>query len=261
MTEAEWLNGGDPLAMSGVVWSETRTRLDRRLARFGVAICERVRPLIRHPAVSALLDRACRAADGGADPTLRMDGLNLGGRLEGGPRNGRTGAEWQVRRTQTESAEALASVAVPLTINGCFSPYGSWTGLDMGLPVLAMAAVRKRLPGVRVSIDDVFIPDRLPADPAWRRAYQAERDVQAALLRDITGNPFRPVAADPTWRTSTAVALAAAIHDGRAFDRMPVLADALEEAGCDNADALAHCRGALPHVRGCWVIDLLLNKQ
>ena len=51
------------------------------------------------------------------------------------------------------------------------------------------------------------------------------------------------------------------MHDDRAFDRLPILADALEDAGCDNADVLAHCRGEGPHVRGCWVVDLILGKQ
>jgi hypothetical protein len=55
--------------------------------------------------------------------------------------------------------------------------------------------------------------------------------------------------------------LAQAIYDDRAFDRLPILADALEEAGCDTADILAHCRGPGPHVRGCWVVDLILGKQ
>jgi hypothetical protein len=66
---------------------------------------------------------------------------------------------------------------------------------------------------------------------------------------------------DPAWRTSTAVALAEGMYTDRAFDRHPVLADALEDAGCDSADVLAHCRGDGLHVRGCWVVDLVLGKS
>lgn len=84
--------------------------------------------------------------------------------------------------------------------------------------------------------------------------------VQADLLRDVAGNPFRRVEADPSWRTRDVVALAEGIYEGRSFDRMPVLGDALEDAGCTNADVLAHCRGPGPHARGCWVADLLLGK-
>jgi hypothetical protein len=81
-----------------------------------------------------------------------------------------------------------------------------------------------------------------------------------ALFRDIFANPFHPVAFDPRWQSETTVALASAIYAERAFDRMPILADALEDAGCDNADILAHCRqpdGV--HARGCWVVDLVLG--
>jgi len=81
------------------------------------------------------------------------------------------------------------------------------------------------------------------------------------FFRDIFGNPFRPVAIDPRWQTETVVALATGIYAERAFDRMPILADALEDVGCDRADILNHCRGDGPHVRGCWVVDLLLGKS
>jgi hypothetical protein len=90
---------------------------------------------------------------------------------------------------------------------------------------------------------------------------QADSIAQAAILRDIFGNPFRPVALNPTRRTANVTALAQSIYDERAFDRLPILADALEDAGCDNADILNHCRQPGEHVRGCWVVDLLLGKD
>jgi hypothetical protein len=80
-------------------------------------------------------------------------------------------------------------------------------------------------------------------------------------LRDVFGNPFRPVTLDPAWRTANVVSLARAIYDERAFDRMPILADALEDAGCTSADVLEHCRRPGEHVRGCWVVDLVLGKE
>jgi hypothetical protein len=87
-----------------------------------------------------------------------------------------------------------------------------------------------------------------------------EKLYQTALVRDIFGNPFRPVAFDPRWRSAAVVGLAEAVYADREFDRLPVLADALEEAGCDHADVLAHCRGGGPHARGCWVVDGILGK-
>jgi len=83
----------------------------------------------------------------------------------------------------------------------------------------------------------------------------------AKLTRCVVGNPLRPVTLDPFWLTSTVTALATGIYEQRAFDRLPILADALQEAGCENEDVLSHCRGEGPHARGCWVIDLILGKQ
>jgi hypothetical protein len=82
-----------------------------------------------------------------------------------------------------------------------------------------------------------------------------------ALFRDIFPNPFRPVAFAPAWLTPTVTALAAAIYADRAWDRMPVLAVALEEAGCGDARVLGHCRDYPVHARGCWVVDAILGKS
>jgi hypothetical protein len=88
-----------------------------------------------------------------------------------------------------------------------------------------------------------------------------ELSARVALVRDIFENPFRPPSQriDPQRLTSTVVALARGIAVDQAFDRLPILADAWEESGCDNPDVLAHCRGSSPHVRGCWVVDLVLG--
>jgi hypothetical protein len=86
-------------------------------------------------------------------------------------------------------------------------------------------------------------------------------DEEAALLRDVFGNPFRSVAIDPEWLSSTVLTLASGIYEEKAFDRMPILADALQDADCDNEEILNHCRSEGPHVRGCWVVDLLLRRS
>lgn len=89
----------------------------------------------------------------------------------------------------------------------------------------------------------------------------AERKQQAELVRDLFGNPFRLCACDSSWSTSTVLALASGIYEEKAFDRMPILADALQDAGCENDAILDHCRGPGTHVRGCWVLDLLLSRN
>ncbi len=99
-------------------------------------------------------------------------------------------------------------------------------------------------------------------------AYLAESLEQSRLLRDIFGNPFRPLSINPVWLTPTVTNLAATAYEERALPsgeldnaRLAVLADALEEVGYDNADILNHLRGPGPHVRGCWAVDLLLGKE
>jgi hypothetical protein len=129
-----------------------------------------------------------------------------------------------------------------------------------------------------IAARDVSAPDggANPAEMPWRgnRRYcpdtwdPAELAAQAALLRDICGNPFRPVVLDPTFLTSAVTSLAQAAHEERALPsgeldraRLAVLADALEEAGCSEQAILDHLRGPGPHVRGCWLVDLALAKE
>jgi hypothetical protein len=96
---------------------------------------------------------------------------------------------------------------------------------------------------------------------AWEGAAKAEQVIQARLLRDIIGNPFRPCRLDRSRLTPQVVQLAEAIYDERAFDRLPELAQALDEAACAEQAILEHCRQPGPHVRGCWVLDLLVAKE
>ena len=89
---------------------------------------------------------------------------------------------------------------------------------------------------------------------------EADRDL-AEIFREIFPNPFQPIAIDPRWLTSNVVDLSSAIYAERAFHLMPILADALMDAGCDSEEVIHHCRGDGPHVRGCWVVDLLTGRS
>ncbi|WP_238603034.1 hypothetical protein [Fimbriiglobus ruber] len=90
-------------------------------------------------------------------------------------------------------------------------------------------------------------------------APESETLAHVHLLRCIF-NPFAPPF-DPRWQTPTVLSLAQGIYTDRAFDRLPILADALEEASCDNPDLLNHCRSETVHTRGCWALDLLLGRN
>jgi hypothetical protein len=95
----------------------------------------------------------------------------------------------------------------------------------------------------------------------FSKAVAAEQRQQIDLLRDVFGNPFRPVMIDPAWLTPAVLGIARGVYDERAFDDLPILADALEDAGCDDEQVLGHCRSAGPHVRGCWVVDACTGRS
>jgi hypothetical protein len=104
---------------------------------------------------------------------------------------------------------------------------------------------------------------REDASEAARRvahAYWRYRAKLAEYLRDVTGNPFRPPTDVAPWRTPTVLALAQQVYEELDFGALRVLADALEDAGCDDPILLGHCRGEGPHVRGCWAVDAVLGK-
>jgi len=105
----------------------------------------------------------------------------------------------------------------------------------------------------------------LGAAPNTRPVQDREKQNRALVLiaRDIFGNPFRPLVVDSSWLSwnqGAVVKLAQAIYEDRSCHELPILADVLERAGCKDELILSHCRGPGPHVRGCWVIDLLLGK-
>jgi hypothetical protein len=107
-----------------------------------------------------------------------------------------------------------------------------------------------------------------PPDPLYQATRKAEYREQADLLREIVGNPFRPITWNPAWQTPTVVTIAQAASEehhlpSRPLDieRLAVLADALDDAGCASPDILGHLREPAVHVRGCWVLDLCLSRR
>jgi hypothetical protein len=112
--------------------------------------------------------------------------------------------------------------------------------------------------GWDTSVDD----QNLNALVLAQRAASDNSVGQSDTLRDIFGPlPFRPIAVDPRWLTSTVKNLANSIYTDRAFEKMPILGDALEDAGCDNQEPLNHCRQPGEHTRGCWVLDKVLGRE
>lgn len=102
--------------------------------------------------------------------------------------------------------------------------------------------------------------DDWPAD--YRIVWRREQATHADLLREVRGNPYRPLSFSPSWLSSDVLLLAQNMYDTREFSAAPILADALQDAGCDAVDLLNHLRDPnATHVRGCWALDLVLGKS
>jgi len=128
----------------------------------------------------------------------------------------------------------------------------SWRPLPRAYEVIECLLSRRDDHGVIGELYTFAADMNVLDEPEWAK--------MSEFVREIFGNPFRPVSLDPKWLTTDVVALARGIYDERAFDRMPILADALQDAGCTNEDILNHCRDTNQiHVRGCWVVDLVLG--
>ena len=91
--------------------------------------------------------------------------------------------------------------------------------------------------------------------------WSAELQEQVQLMKCIVGDPFHTKSIDPRWLTSATLSSAQTIYEERVFDRLPDLANIMEDAGCDDVEILTHCRAQEPHAKGCWVIDLTLGKS
>ena len=138
----------------------------------------------------------------------------------------------------------------------------------IGPPILAAVAAHGAAVGNLYWLFEARVQADVPAVRSkWREREEAFPFI-AHLLRDLFGNPFHPVSLAPAWQTAAVLALARAAYEDRILpagtldtDRLAVLADALEEAGCDNTDILDHLRGIDLHVRGCWCLDLVLGQE
>jgi hypothetical protein len=246
MTEADWLTATDPEAMLGFLRDSGRAT-DRQLRLFAVACCRRIWPLLTDERSRNAVEVAERYADG-----LRtFDSLEEA-------TTAAIEATWAVRDERDRrwpeelpwgtfpaamAAEMASASEGDGLVWGASGGFGSW---EAALDAAAHGA-------------DVAVRDQ-------------EGMYQGALLRDIFGPPaFRPLSIAPSvlsWNDGTVRRLAETAYEERELPagtlepaRLAVLADALEEAGCTDAEVLGHLRGHGPHVRGCWALDFLLGRS
>jgi hypothetical protein len=229
MTEAEWLACTDPRPMLKFVTDN----VGRNLCLFACACCRRIRHLLPYEQSLRALELSELYVDGGVDQQSLLQASDAAELVCQQINREREGAD-DADRGRLLSLETAAAAV-----------WGaSWPDDYSEAQEVAGNVIKALAPNTS--------------------AQEEERRYQATIVRCIFGNPFRPVTANPSWlawNEGTVRKIAQSIYEERAFERLLILADALEDAGCDDADILAHCRGDGPHVRGCWVVDLLLGKQ
>jgi hypothetical protein len=233
MTEAEWLACNDPTPMLEFLAGKAG---DRKLRLFACACSRQLLTLLPEPAPREAVEAAERYADGALNKRAYLRAAHA---FDGVRR---------ARFPKTATPDDAGWNAVYCAV------HRRWESEHDGY----FAGQRWRL-ATRTALD------------AASFAGGDEAGVQAALLRDIIGNPFRPSALDPArlaWNDGFIPKLAQAIYEERILPpghldpvRLPILGDALEDAGWTDSDILGHLHSPGPHVRGCWVVDLLTGQE
>ncbi len=240
MTEEEWLTGTDPFPMLTALKDRSS---DRKLRLFGVACCRHIWEHLPDERSREMVLLAESFADNAVTSGQLADAFEAAGdaydaiHYEGGDQDAASAVLMLRQELQLELLLEWMAESVAYATN----------------------AAKYELLN-----DPSFLPGQT-RDEKYESLLEEGRiaasRIQSDLLRDIFGNPFRPVVFDPAWRSESAVGVARGIYEDRAFERMPILADALQDAGCDHADILTHCREPGTRVRGCWVVDLVLGKS
>lgn len=223
MTEVQWLDSGDPTKMLAFLADAAS---ERKLRLLSCACCRAfVWTLLRNDECRAVVGAAEQYADGLMDADTLRPAMQAA--WDASPRLTRDSRYWLPRQLAVATADTSRSAA--------------------------RAAA--------YMIDEICdLGDRRMHFGESHCKFTKNRLRVARLVRDVFGNPFQPIAIDAAWRTATVVSIAEAAYADRVFDRLPILADALEDAGCTDAVVLDHCRRPGEHFRGCWVVDGLLGK-
>jgi hypothetical protein len=242
MTESEWNTATDPEVMleflghSRFAFMKSGHKLSARKFRLcAVAVCRRVWSLLTDAELRTAVETAERYADGDATEEEFADACSDAGARSGTLLSVAFSAGDRESYARANAASAASSAVRSFAFDAAKSSV-YFAGLAMAGNALGQSTSS---------------PEGM-----------AERLAQAELLRDIFGNPWRsPATLGIALQTVPIVRMAAEVYESRSSERLPELAAALEEAGCDDAELLGHLRGETPHVRGCWALDAVLGKQ
>jgi hypothetical protein len=228
MTGKQWLKSVDPEEM-GEFYGERFTERKARLIM--LACCQRHPKYLKHKAVRPVIEALVDHYADPKKPDKAFDSAKirkLHAKLHEYGSSTRSGATRGVAFGVIEAAE----------------PKSVMKELDESFEYLVFSCTYDIAAGVE--------NDEPPSEESAR---------QAGIMREVLGNPFTPVVFEPVWRTDTVAAMARQIYETEDFSAMPILADALQDAGCEQVEILKHCRDEKQtHVRGCWVLDLILGK-
>ena len=249
MTEAEWLACKEPRTMLAFL---TMTATERKLRLFACACCRRISHLLSDDRSLDAIGIGERCADGDlTEEEFETAGYEAAIALVHAENEAREALTVGENGSMEEDSRAEAITHAAHTAACAVSD----------IQHAAQAAARESEEAIAFADDELD-----DSGPYTARA--AHRNLQCGFLQCIFGNAFRPVSIPPVWQTPTVTSLATAAYEERSLPsgeldpgRLAVLSDALEEAGCDNSDFLDHLRSPGPHVRGCWVVDLLLGKH
>jgi hypothetical protein len=241
MNEAEWTNPREVLE-----WLRLSGKITERKARlFAVACCRRIWSFLGDESKQAV-ELAERFADGLSTREELIDDFGTLQMPSAPPRERTDKAEVRAAGLARDAARFAAS-------NKEFSAW-MWEAF---LPsyYAAVAVAWSVVGGAKRS------SEAAQWAAAWSQVESAEYREQLRLLRDLLGPmPFGSVNIEESWRKPQVISAARHIYEERAFEQMPELAKALESVGCTDGEILSHCRGSEAHVRGCWILDLILGK-
>lgn len=236
MTETDWFAATDPREMIAFAQHLTSRR---KLRLFACACCRQA----LNPFVPAMVSRALTATEAFAD-----------GKIGSAPLEGVREVVARTSRAVDRDGGLCGSRYFSDVLGACLSACCQFVDAAELAQDAAHWSASAVGDGPMREVRVIRPADRPPE-------YFAELAAQTVLFRDIVGNPFAPCGLEPEWLTDTVVGVAKSIYDEYTFDRLPILADALQDAGCESDDILGHCRSAREHIRGCWVVDLLLERM
>lgn len=264
MTEQDWLKCDDPQPMLDFI---ANSATERKLRLFAVACCRRIWSKITGPQVLAghrfLVQMGAEDFSDLITPDCGKKAIEIAER-------------YADRMASDEELQAIHEAVHQLSFTSEYHAATHPTGVGTGNTDYLLMAIGDSANAAAHASSFIERSSYVSNDCASAAAYfrcgpddpvpepkldAIEQGHQAVLLREIIGNPFHQISFDSAWLTFDVVQIAKGAYEDNAFERLPILADALQDAGCETEEILSHLRNNGPHVKGCWALDLIVGKS